>query len=510
MGITGEVRFVSDFDRSKRELFGEGALIVEVKRTHRGRLAESIDDAIETALAARGASAPGVGVGDMLADQTYRARHLGYEGIGVCVECLTDAAGPIGALDGVDATNLVTLARATKERPIVLVLRERDTDLRAYAETVSLPELLEERGGGAEGQRGEEESADDSEEEARPMSEAVLEALGGETPVPANGEVDEQAREDEDDGVLDVAGAEERPMVTPEPERVLETALAAVATLPAPPEPTFDEGVWRVWTSALAAARGPQTLAAFERLFGESYLPLANMVARGLRDPRAIAAVEEFRRTFARSYADACPVFPLTSKRPRMTLDAFDVAGRLARAHGARASHLLMACGMRWDIGQHVREALTTALAGRGSLVAETSLFSLLPTYTMRQLEGLARGVEALRSPAEPREDDPVRGRTAEVVRRVKVGARDVYKLDWVDAAVRACTGSVADDLPGIASECADIIARHAATLPPRTLLFVFGDRGFAVDAAGRTSCGGASPEEVIVPAFAILVGDLH
>jgi hypothetical protein len=193
-----------------------------------------------------------------------------------------------------------------------------------------------------------------------------------------------------------------------------------------------------------------------------------------------------------------------------MVLDAFDVAGRLARAHGARTTHLVMACGMRWDVGQQVKDALATSLAGRGSLVAETSLFSLLPTTTMRQLEGLARGIEALRAPAEPREDDPVRGRTAEMVRRIKVGPRDVYKLDWVDAAVRACTGSVTDDLPGVASACADILARHAATLAPRTLMFVFGDHGFAVDAGGRATFGGASPEEVIVPAFAILVGDLH
>jgi hypothetical protein len=51
---------------------------------------------------------------------------------------------------------------------------------------------------------------------------------------------------------------------------------------------------------------------------------------------------------------------------------------------------------------------------------------------------------------------------------------------------------------------------RHAGSLAGRTLLFVFGDHGFTMDAGGVAKCGGASPEEVLVPAFALLVGDVH
>jgi hypothetical protein len=53
-------------------------------------------------------------------------------------------------------------------------------------------------------------------------------------------------------------------------------------------------------------------------------------------------------------------------------------------------------------------------------------------------------------------------------------------------------------------------VARHAETLSPHTLLFVFGDHGFTVDRSGAAQQGGASPEEVLVGGFAVLVGDVH
>jgi hypothetical protein len=64
--------------------------------------------------------------------------------------------------------------------------------------------------------------------------------------------------------------------------------------------------------------------------------------------------------------------------------------------------------------------------------------------------------------------------------------------------------------LPDIAEAAAEAITRHAETLPARTLLLVFGDHGFTVDRTGAVRQGGASPEEVLVGAFALLVGDVH
>ncbi len=68
----------------------------------------------------------------------------------------------------------------------------------------------------------------------------------------------------------------------------------------------------------------------------------------------------------------------------------------------------------------------------------------------------------------------------------------------------------VVHSLPEIAEGVAEAIARHVSTLPPRTLLYVVGDHGFSVDRRGELQMGGATPEEVLVPAFSWLVGELH
>ncbi len=274
------------------------------------------------------------------------------------------------------------------------------------------------------------------------------------------------------------------------------------------PEP---EDTWRSWTMQLAAAKGPQPLASLERLFTDAYMPLANAVGAGLDDARARAAHDDFRRTFVRSYTDAFATFAATTKRPRMVLDVHDIAGRIGRLHGARSTRLLLVDGMRWDLSRLVEERTGAKLGARGAITDELLLWSALPTTTMRQLETIARGVEALRAPGELDADaEPPRGRTAEYVRRMRVGSRELHKLDLVEARVNAARGAVLRSLPDIAEATADVVARHAETLAPHTLLFVFGDHGFTIDRAGSAQQGGASPEEVLVGAFSILVGDVH
>ena len=206
-------------------------------------------------------------------------------------------------------------------------------------------------------------------------------------------------------------------------------------------------------------------------------------------------------------YSEACPTFALTGKRPKMVLDAWDIAGRLARLHGARSTHLLLVDALRWDLGEEVKRATLATLDARAQLADEQILWSAVPTTTPRQLATLAHGVDALRGEADvpvDGESEPLRGRTAEVVRRVKVGSRDLYKLDLVEARL----GQV--PLPELATHTAACIARHAATLPPRTLLFVFGDHGFHRSPAGTFSHGGTTPEEVLVSSFALVIGALH
>jgi hypothetical protein len=463
-------RFASVRERTETcaRLAREGVVMVELEpiaSSVRGRLGDVIDEAIERALTARGAAPPGIlATSDRdasLSDQLFRARRAGATGIALVLGPLHAALGPSAALEPEDCVVLRFLAQASAERPIVLLLDASDEKTAGYDQPLPLRDLLS----------------------SRPKARATQPA--------ARTGVERFARHNERS-----AGTVASNGVPPAP-------TAVVGSTPAQP--------WREWTLKLSAARGPQPLATLERLFGESYMPLHNAIATGLDDARAQHAHDEFAATFARGYTEAFSMFAATTKRPRMVLDAHDLAGRIARLHGARSTRLLLVDGMRWDVSRVIEEHLVAALGARASLTEELLLWSALPTTTMRQLETIARGVEALRSPAalEP-ESEPPRGRTAEYVRRMRIGPRELLKLDLLEARIQAARGHVLRDLPEIAHATAQAVARHVETLPPRTLVFVFGDHGFTVDRGGVARQGGASPEEVLVGAFALLVGEMH
>lgn len=297
----------------------------------------------------------------------------------------------------------------------------------------------------------------------------------------------------------------EEPVPAPRTRRMRTKMSATAGAMESGPN-----DAWRTWTLALAAARGAQPLAAFEKLFTESYVPLANAIANGLDDPRAHRAFDEFRRSFERSYTDAFQTFGATNRRPRLVMDAFDLANKQARLANARSAHILVVDSMRYDLGALVRDALARETAGTATFGGEMLLWSALPTTTMRQLETLARGMDALRAPAYDEPSESLRGRAAEVVRRCRVGSREIHKLDLVPSLLDAAGANVMGELPRIAASVATVIARHVTTLVPRTLLFIVGDHGFSVDRRGDIQSGGASPEEVLVPAQQWLVGDVH
>jgi hypothetical protein len=463
----GEVVFVDDAQRERicDELARSGFLIVNVvatMATPRGALCEWLDEAIERELSARGGHAPGMVGGDRdatLGDQLYRARRLGASGLATVFHGLSDVARELGALDPRDSALIRFLADATQERPVVLVLDERDASAPAYANPVSLSDVLA---------------------DAR-----------GRNPGPAVGR---SATTTVTSGIVAQIA------------RTARTAHFAGTSQVAAAEP------WRSWTLQLAAARGPLPLAELERLFAESYVPLSDAIARGqVDDPRARHAHEEFKTAFAKSYTETFPTLAATTKRPRMVLDVHDVAARLTRLHGARSTRLLMVDAMRWDLSRLVQENVRGRLGPRAALTEELLLWSALPTTTLRQLETIARGVEALRSPSElDAETQLPRGRTADYVRRLRVGPREVHKLDLVESRLQSLREPLFRVLPDIAEAAAEAITRHAETLPARTLLLVFGDHGFTVDRTGAVRQGGASPEEVLVGAFALLVGDVH
>jgi len=195
----------------------------------------------------------------------------------------------------------------------------------------------------------------------------------------------------------------------------------------------------------------------------------------------------------------------------------------MARLHGARSAQLLLVSSMRYDVGRRVKEALArpaspTPRRGEGAragvtinLVDDLLLWAALPTTTSRQLDCLTRGIDALRgSLTSDRELEAVRGRTTETIRRVKVGSRDVFKLDVCEARIREAGTGAPSALPNIVETLELAIAKHASSLAPGTLLFVFGDHGFTFDGDGVAKSGGATPEEVLVPAFAILTGEAN
>ncbi len=453
----GEIRFVDDEQRHvvRTRLATAGMLVVELEVTGTSigsGLAAAVDEAIERALCARGSAGAGassVAFGDrdsILGDQLFRARRAGANGIGVMLGSLGAAVGRLGALQPEDCATLRFLARATRERPLALILHAGDRVTGAYGAPVTLGELLL-------GDAGEDSVA-----------------------LPAS-----------------------------------RLASAAVEPNHAPP-PAIETGdTWRTWTLALGAARGPQPLSVLERLFAEAYMPLAQAVDGGVDDPRARRARDEFRDTFAKGYVDAFPTFAVTTKRPRMVYEAHDIAARIARLHGARSTRLLLVDGMRWDVSQRIADRLVAKLGSRASLTEQLVLWSALPSTTIRQLEMIARGTEALRTPATlETEAEPPRGRTAEYIRRMRVGPREIHKLDIVESRLRQAQGEVLREMRDVPEAAAEAIARHCDSLAPRTLLFVFGDHGFVVDRAGFAHQGGASPEEVLVGAFALLVGDVH
>src|SRR5580698_9968456 len=97
-------------------------LVAPVAPPERGRLRHAIDDAVEGALAMRGALPPAVeldaALEPTLRDQVFRARALGATGLAVTLPQLGDAGG--GVLDVVDGSTLSAWLSAARRAPLLL------------------------------------------------------------------------------------------------------------------------------------------------------------------------------------------------------------------------------------------------------------------------------------------------------------------------------------------------------------------------------------------------------
>jgi hypothetical protein len=232
--------------------------------------------------------------------------------------------------------------------------------------------------------------------------------------------------------------------------------------------------------------------------------------------PSVAETADEWAKSFEKSYLEAFDALRMRNKRPKMIPDLPDIALRIGRLHGARSVQLLLVDGMRFDLGECVHEKLRDLAGQRAACAERLTVWSALPTKTSTQVELLGRGVPGLREfTGEVSEDMVVaRGRKASMIRRLKAGHREVLKLDVVEARLAEPGSVTADRLDQIADEVSQRVAGYFEDLQPRTLVVVFGDHGFRLTRSSEglvtASQGGASPEEVLVPAFAWLVGAVH
>jgi len=545
------------------EAEGEGFLTVQLDAPgpgHRGRLGVLIEAAIEHALERRGACPPGVAAATdlalSLADQMYRARLVELRGVALGLGTLGGMADIEHTLDTEDSAVLRYLLTASALHPLRLYLNAADRGLRVFTVPVSLCDLMPgsaphaivcletaqppsvapavARSSSAmeqtlEPPRVREVESEDSEDlelesatlvppsvqvaEARAASE-VLEAL---TPPPSS------------ESGIDLTPPDLAAFSTPPPvvAKAMPPALAEgeepFEPSPIPPEP-FERGPlyasaeneWRTWADELSMARGPKPLSVIERMFVSAYVPLADALARGIGDPSARQVLTTWATSFEQSYREAFAALRVRGKRPSMVLDIPDIALRIGRLHGARRVELIAVDGLRFDLGLRVEQRVRWRMAQEVALTERLLLWSALPSTTDVQLELLGRGPEALKTwTGEVSSEIPVaRGNNARTLRRVKVGHRDLLKLDLVEARLMEPGDHEAARLDDLADELAEVLSAQLARLPARTLAIVFGDHGFKLDAmeGGTTSAksGGASPEEVLVPAFAWLVGGVH
>lgn len=515
--VQGDVAFVTDDElpRKTAELRDAGVVIVRVPplpAVLQGHLAEHVDERIERELSARGAPSPCMSawgsmpeeIHERLADQLFRARSVGATGLALVLGTLA-AAGT--TLDPEDSATLRRLTRLSSEAPVFVLLEDGDRKLGGFAAPVPLDALL-----AGVGHRRDPVAATAHASLAAPVATAAH------VPTTASVATGPEAHGHAVDGTEAPHAVDAEPSAlhdaTSHDASMAHPSRAATAGVAASGPSDF----WRGWALSLGAARGPQPLATLERLFAECYVPLANAIAFGLDDPRAFRAYDEFRRSFERTYTDAFATFGVTGRRPRLVMDAYDFAARQARAHEARSGQVLVVDSLRYDLGERVRDALAERAGGFATLASETLLWSALPTTTFRQLETLARGADALRDPMIEEPAESLRGRAAENVRRLRVGSRELYKLDVVpamlanvaDQGARGSSSHVVAAFDDVAESVADAVARHFAAAPPRTLVVVTGDHGFCIDRRGNVTSGGASPEEVLVPAFAYLTSDAH
>ncbi len=552
------VRFVDDAGRDRLcdEAWRARALIARPGPTLPGKLGRALDAAVESALARRGAMPPVSEIEAdpswIVSDQLFRAAALPARELVLCVPPLR-ALADRGRLRDDDAAALMAWidAARTDTRIVIGVLLEeadRDIELRVprpldevvwdagAGSLVSMVPRVEERRtdlspppvaptlrpSSDEVEAAAADDEGDDGDDGQDLAEVLTSAEETKLPDLVLEEKREEDERRETERLLAERLEAERLLAERleaermETERLLvERALAAkleAERLEA--ERLETERVermlqlqhWRELAIELDAARGPRPAAQVERLFVEKYVPLLGAVQRGEVDIAVRDIVRGWRDGFAESYEAAYATIRVTGKRPTMVMDAPEVAHRVARLSSARSVKLVLVDAMSFDLSERVAQRLKNKLEKRAVLAERTLLWSALPASTPTQMHLLARGTQGFADlPPTPSEPDISRGRNVAAFRRERLGAREVLKLDLVEARLRGPGPAYDERLDAIADELSQGLLKLFESMPPRTLVYVFGDHGFVLGSSqnGQTTVGatqgGASPEEVLV-----------
>jgi hypothetical protein len=528
---------------------GERALVHLGSPTleHRGRLERFVVESIEAELARIGAAPPGwryaEGIEAIASDQLYRARLLGYAGLALSFEslgALADAEGQLGAEDSRTLRRLVALA---EREPLQLYLSRRCAELQIVGDPEPLgswlPPSIEP--GRVASIEYDDPGSRTGEALSRDRGDAALlppriEAFAGsdETPIPPS--VDEEAglfesaAFDPDRETLPspavtaissgpAASGRERATLEAAEDGLDAPASNALAPSPSPPSvglrepltpeppraapaaPIDPERIQRcmLWANQLQSMSGPKVHGSIEKAFITSYLPLCREIAAGAAPTEAVTAARKWAEGFAQGYASAFRQLNARPRRPLMVKDVVDVGLRWLGQHYARQCQLLLVSGLRFDVGQRLNEEIEQRL-GPGAVCADQCvLWSALPSNADAQQLG---------EPAIVRRRD-AKPATPPAIEPLRVGNRNLFKLDHVPGDLMRSGEPEGARLERLARELCDVIVPWMRQQPPETLMVVFGDHGFHWQAqpGGTTAaqCGGALPEQVLVPASAWL-----
>jgi hypothetical protein len=537
--------FVTAARASERALVHLGSPTLE----HRGKLERFVVEGIEAELGRLGAAPPGwrydEGIEAIASDQLYRARLLGHSGLALRFEtlgALADAEGQLGAEDSRTLRRLVALA---EREPLQLYLSRRCAELQIIGDPEPLgawlpPSIEPGRVAAIEydpGSSAGEREALGAEHGDAALVPPRIEAFVGidETPIPPSVGSEELERSalDPDRETLPPPPVAALALHTPESVRggggsfmdaseLGAPASSSPGASPAPPSATCREPLTPqparaaeperieperiqrciAWANQLHAMSGPKVHGSIEKAFITTYLPLCREISAGVAPAEAAASARKWAEGFAQGYASAFRQLNARPRRPLMVKDVVDVGVRWLGQHYARQCQLLLVNALRFDIGQRLNEEIEHRL-GQGAVCADQCvLWSALPSNADAQQLAEPGVIRRSRSEAKP-ESPPV-------IEPLRVGTRSLFKLDHVPGDLTRSGEPEGARLERLARELADVIVPWMRQQPPETLMVVFGDHGFHWQAhpAGTSAaqCGGALPEQVLVPASAWLL----